>query len=146
MGASKTDWPFDLYFNFLELDEPSTLGCNWRILFLREINTGTWPVRLGSLKFQTAKYRGVGYMDVVEALLPYRNATNIFLQISKNVSYFKILINLRTYITYNKNIASFNVLHKLFMRIYELFSCWILAYETRLEANPVVLPPPSFFS
>jgi hypothetical protein len=27
--------------------------------------------------------RGVGYVDVVEALLPYRNATNIFLQISK---------------------------------------------------------------
>jgi hypothetical protein len=27
--------------------------------------------------------RGVGYRDVVEALLPYRNATNIFLQISK---------------------------------------------------------------
>jgi hypothetical protein len=27
--------------------------------------------------------RGVRYMDVVEALLPYRNATNIFLQISK---------------------------------------------------------------
>jgi hypothetical protein len=27
--------------------------------------------------------RGVGYVDVVEALFPYRNATNIFLQISK---------------------------------------------------------------
>jgi hypothetical protein len=27
--------------------------------------------------------RSVGYMNVVEALLPYRNATNIFLQISK---------------------------------------------------------------
>jgi hypothetical protein len=62
--------------------------------------------------------RGIGYMDVVEALLPYRNATNIFLQISKKFSYFKILINLRTYITYNENIASFNVLHKPFIRIY----------------------------
>jgi hypothetical protein len=51
-------------------------------------------------------------MDVVEALLPYRNATNIFLQISKKCSYFKILINLRTYITYNENIASLNVLYK----------------------------------
>jgi hypothetical protein len=28
-------------------------------------------------------FRGVGYMDVLEALLPYRNATNIFLQIKK---------------------------------------------------------------
>jgi hypothetical protein len=28
---------------------------------------------------------GVGYMDVVEALLPYRNATNIFLPISKQI-------------------------------------------------------------
>jgi hypothetical protein len=83
-------------------------------------------------------------MDVVEALLPYRNATNIFQQISKNVSYFKMLINLRTCITYNKNIASFNVLHKPFMRIYQLFSCWILAYEMRLEEKPVVLPSPSF--
>jgi hypothetical protein len=37
--------------------------------------------------------RGVGYMDVV----------------GKNISYFKTLINLRTYITYNENIASFSV-------------------------------------
>jgi hypothetical protein len=86
--------------------------------------------------------RGIGCMDVGEALLPYRNATNIFLQISKKFVYFKILINLRTYITY---IASFNVLHKQFIRIYRLFSCWILAYETRLEAKPVVLPSPPFF-
>jgi hypothetical protein len=49
--------------------------------------------------FQGRRMHGCG-----EALLPYRNATNIFLQISKNVSYFKILINLRTYITYNENI------------------------------------------
>jgi hypothetical protein len=61
-------------------------------------------------------------MDVAEALLPYRIATNIFLQISKKVSYFKILINLRTYITYNENIDSFNVLHKPFIRIDQLFS------------------------
>jgi hypothetical protein len=27
--------------------------------------------------------RDVGYMDLVEVLLPYRNATNTFLQISK---------------------------------------------------------------
>jgi hypothetical protein len=47
-------------------------------------------------------------MDAVEALLPYRNATNIFPQISKKISY--LLINLRTYITYNENIVSFNVL------------------------------------
>jgi hypothetical protein len=83
-------------------------------------------------------------MDVGEALLLYRNATNIFLQISKKCSYFRILINLRTYITYNENIASFNVLHKPFIRIYQLFSCWISAYETRLEEKPVVLPSPSF--
>jgi hypothetical protein len=41
--------------------------------------------------------RGIGNMDVVEALLPYRNATKIFLSIfdlEKNISYFKILINL----------------------------------------------------
>jgi hypothetical protein len=92
--------------------------------------------------------RGVGYMDVVEALLPYRNATNIFLQISNNFSYFKILINPRIYkyITYNKNIARFNVLHKPFIRIYQLFSCWILAYETRLEAKPVVSSIPFLLS
>jgi hypothetical protein len=71
--------------------------------------------------------RGVDCMDVGEALLPYGNATNIFLQISRNFSYFKILINLRTYITYNENNASFNVLHKQFIRKYQLFSCWILA-------------------
>jgi hypothetical protein len=29
--------------------------------------------------------RGIGYMDVVEALLRYRYATNIFLQISKKM-------------------------------------------------------------
>jgi hypothetical protein len=90
--------------------------------------------------------RGIGYMDVVEALLPYRNATNIFLQISKKFSYFKILINVRTYITYNENIASFNMLQKPFIRIYKLFSCWILAYEMRLEAKPVVSSIPFLLS
>jgi hypothetical protein len=90
--------------------------------------------------------RGVGYMDAIEALLPYRNATNIFLQISKKNSYFEILINLRTYITYNENIASFNVLHKPFIRIYQLFSCWILAYETRLETKPVMSSIPFLLS
>jgi hypothetical protein len=86
-------------------------------------------------------------MDAVEALLPYRNATNIFLQISKKKnSYFKILINLRTYITYNENIASFIVLHKPFIRIYQLFSCWILGYETCLEAKPVVSSIPFLLS
>jgi hypothetical protein len=63
-----------------------------------------------------------------------------FCKFKKKMSYFKILINLRTYITYNENIASFNVLHKPFIRIYQLFSCWILAYKTRLEEKPVVLP------
>jgi hypothetical protein len=62
--------------------------------------------------------RGVGYMDVVEALLPYRNATKIFLLISKKCFILQN-INLRTYI---ENIASFNVLHKPFIRIDELFS------------------------
>jgi hypothetical protein len=45
-----------------------------------------------------------------------------FCKFQKNVSYLKILTNLRTYITYNENIASFNVLHKPFIRIDELFS------------------------
>jgi hypothetical protein len=45
-----------------------------------------------------------------------------FCKFQKNVLYFKILINLRTYITYNENIASFNVLHKRFIRIDQLFS------------------------
>jgi hypothetical protein len=42
--------------------------------------------------------RGVGYMDVVEALLLYKNVTKIFLPISEfqTISYFKILINLRS--------------------------------------------------
>jgi hypothetical protein len=72
--------------------------------------------------------RGVGCMDVGETLLPYRNATNIFLQISKKISYFKILINLRTYITYNENIASFNVLHKSFIRILVYISYFHAGY------------------
>jgi hypothetical protein len=72
-------------------------------------------------------------MDVVEALLPYTNATDIFLQISKMFPYYTILI------------ASFNVLHKPFITIYQLFSFWILVYETPLEAKLVVLPSPSFF-
>jgi hypothetical protein len=41
--------------------------------------------------------RGVGYMDVREALLPYRTATKTLLPIfdlEKNISYFKILISL----------------------------------------------------
>jgi hypothetical protein len=95
---------------------------------------------------KTTTARGVGYMDAVEALLPYRNATNIFLQISKKFSYLKILINLRTYITCNENIASFNVLHKPFIKVYQLFSCWILAYETRLEVKPVVASIPFLLS
>jgi hypothetical protein len=65
--------------------------------------------------------RGVGYMDVVEALLAYKNATTYFRKFKKKSSYFKILINLRTYITYNENIASFKVLHKAFIRVYQLF-------------------------
>jgi hypothetical protein len=78
-------------------------------------------------------------------MFPYRNATNIFLPIfdlKKNISYFKILMNLRTYITHNENIASFNVLHEPFIMIYQLFWYWILAYETRLEANFAVPSTP----
>jgi hypothetical protein len=72
-------------------------------------------------------------------------APQYFSKFQKIFSYFKILINLSTYITYNENIASFIVLHKPFIRIYQLFSCWILVYETRLEARPLVLASPSFF-
>jgi hypothetical protein len=64
----------------------------------------------------------------------------------KKMFMLKKLINLRTYITCNENIASFNVLHKPFIRIYQLFSCWILAYETRLEAKPVVASIPFLLS
>jgi hypothetical protein len=71
---------------------------------------------------------------------PIEMQPTYFCKFQKTFSYFKILINLGTYITYNENIAGFNVLHKQFIRIYQLFSCWILAYETRLEENPVVLP------
>jgi hypothetical protein len=74
------------------------------------------------LRKKSVATKGVGYMDGVEALLPYRNPTNIFMQISKKVSYFKILIHLRTCITCNGNIASFDVLHKPFIRIGQLFS------------------------
>jgi hypothetical protein len=45
-----------------------------------------------------------------------------FCKLKKNVSYFKIFINLRTYVTYNENIDSCNVLHKPFIRINQLFS------------------------
>jgi hypothetical protein len=42
---------------------------------------------------------------------PIEMQTKHFCQfsISKNISYFKTIINLRTYITYNENIATFNV-------------------------------------
>jgi hypothetical protein len=40
------------------------------------------PLHSSSLNYHlNISGRGVGYMDAVEALLPYRNATNIFLQI-----------------------------------------------------------------
>jgi hypothetical protein len=55
-------------------------------------------------------------------------------------------INLRTYITHNENIASCNVLHQPFIRIYQLFSYWILAYEMHLEAKCVVSSIPSLLS
>jgi hypothetical protein len=77
--------------------------CYWIVLVQDYISSSVW------------------IRDVVEASLPYTNATNIFLQISKNISYFKILINLRTYITYIENIASFNVLHKPVFRIDVIF-------------------------
>jgi hypothetical protein len=32
------------------------LGYNWAILFLGDINTGTWPSILGNLEFETVKY------------------------------------------------------------------------------------------
>jgi hypothetical protein len=51
-------------------------------------------------------------MDMVEALLSYRNSTKTFLPIlnlEKKYFILQILINLRIYITYNENIASFNV-------------------------------------
>jgi hypothetical protein len=60
----------------------------------------------------------------IASLLHYRNATKIFPPIFYFKKIFhtsKILINLRTYITYNENIASFNVLNKPFIRIYQLF-------------------------
>jgi hypothetical protein len=119
---------------------------NWKFPFISTTLTVMIVAYIYKLNNIWKCTRGVGYMDVVEALLPYRNATNIFLQISKNVSYFKILINLRTYITYNEDIASFNVLHKPFIRIYQLFSCWILAYEKCLEAKPVVASIPFLLS
>jgi hypothetical protein len=57
--------------------------------------------------------RGIGCMDVVEALLPcLKMKPKYFCQFS---------ISLRTYIAYNENIASFNVLHKIVIRIYKLF-------------------------
>jgi hypothetical protein len=59
-------------------------------------------------------YQGRRVHDVVEALLPHRNATETFLSIflsRKNIPYFKILINVRTYNTYNENIVSFNALN-----------------------------------
>jgi hypothetical protein len=36
--------------------EPSAWGYNWATLFLGDINTGTWPSRLGSLEFERVKY------------------------------------------------------------------------------------------
>jgi hypothetical protein len=32
---------------FIQLTKPSTRGYNWATLFLGDINTGTWPSRLG---------------------------------------------------------------------------------------------------
>jgi hypothetical protein len=36
--------------------EPSAWGYNWANLFLGDINTRTWPSRLGNLEFETVKY------------------------------------------------------------------------------------------
>jgi hypothetical protein len=150
-------------------------------------------------------------MDVMEALLPYRNATKICLPI---FDLEKIIINLRTYITndfrnklifygeellaprlapkledhplsfvrgclfnifaatlhcwrsflhpqpefrhvvvtgippitHNENIATFDVLHKPFIRMCQLFGYWIVAYETRLEAKRVASSTPILLS
>jgi hypothetical protein len=37
--------------------DPSAWGCNWATLFLEDINTGTWPSRLGSLGLGPKNYR-----------------------------------------------------------------------------------------
>jgi hypothetical protein len=39
-----------------EKREPSAGGYNWVTLILGDINTGTWPSRLGGLKTETVKY------------------------------------------------------------------------------------------
>jgi hypothetical protein len=52
-------------------------------------------------------------------------------------------MNLRIYITHKENIASFNVLHKLFFRIYQLFLYLILAYEMCFETKDVVCSTPN---
>jgi hypothetical protein len=37
--------------------EPSARGCNWAALFLGDLNTGTWPSRVGGgLELETVKY------------------------------------------------------------------------------------------
>jgi hypothetical protein len=69
---------------------------------------------------QGRRVRGCG--GSIPSLLPYKNATTIFLPVFDfEKIYIKILVDLRIYTTYNENIASFNVLHKPFMRIYQLF-------------------------
>jgi hypothetical protein len=59
-------------------------------------------------------------MDVAEALVPYNQNISSNFRFRKNISYFKRLLSLRTYITYNENIASFNVLHKPFIMLHQL--------------------------
>jgi hypothetical protein len=39
-----------------ELDKANAPWYNWATIFLREINTGTWPSRWESLKFEAEKY------------------------------------------------------------------------------------------
>jgi hypothetical protein len=36
--------------------EPSARGYNWTTLFPGDINTGTWPSRLGGVSNETVKY------------------------------------------------------------------------------------------
>jgi hypothetical protein len=51
--------PQALGYRFLldvALDKYNARGYNWATLFLAEINTGTWPSRLGIFKKKTVKY------------------------------------------------------------------------------------------
>jgi hypothetical protein len=80
-------WPHPLYFSLFAWLKIKFKGCRYNKSAVIEVESQVVPNTTSRMHFKLAEalgmvyYRGVRYKDVVEALLPYRNATKIFLPI-----------------------------------------------------------------